>query len=409
MDCLNNLNKRRVIPVMGGNVVSKSVLFVLCAAMLCSFTGGCKARKKSGKGKARVIKVALANPEKRHFVERIPVQGTVLPVEWASLSAKTSGTLDSLAVDEGSIVKKDDVLFEIDRKNLRNLVTVAENELAVCSSELASARINAELAGIKLRKAEWDFKRAETLHKSQAISQDSYETYDVAKKSAESEFSKANAQVAVSMAKEKKQSNNLNIAKKNLADSIIKAPFDGVITETFVEQGEFMQQGKVILKIENHKALEVNCFISSIYYNRILPGKTLARFDLDGTAAGEARVTYRSPSIEPLSRTFKIKILVPPKSRLVSGILCDVSLVLSERDGYGIKSDAIMQRNNDRKIVFVSENGVAREVEVKTGITDGDYTEILNRDDLKGLPVVVVGQTFINSGDKLSLINIGDK
>ena len=390
-------------------VISRSVSFVLCAVMVCSFFGGCKAKKKSSKNKARVIKVALAEPVKKHFVERIPVQGTVLPVELASLSAKTSGTLDVLAVDEGSVVKKGDILFEIDRKNLRNLVTVAENELAVCSSELASARINAELAEIKLRKAEWDFKRAETLHKSQAISQDSYETYDVAKKSAESEYSKAKAQVAVSQAKEKKQRNNLDIARKNLADSIIKAPFDGVITETFVEQGEFMQQGKVILKIENQKSLEVNCFISSIYYNRIVPGKTLARFDIDGVSAGEALVTYRSPSIEPLSRTFKIKVLVPAKSSLVSGILCGVGLILTERDGYGVKSDAIMQRNNDRKIVFVSDNGVAREVEVKTGIADGDYTEILNKDDLKGLPVVVVGQTFINSGDKLSLIDMGAK
>ena len=391
------------------NVVSRFVLSAMCVAMLCSFSTGCKARKKANRNKARVIKVALAEPVKKHFVERIPVQGTVLPVELASLSAKTSGTLDVLAVDEGSVVKKGDVLFEIDRKNLRNLVTVAENELAVCSSELASARISAELAGIKLRKAEWDFKRAETLHKSQAISQDSYETYDVAKKSAESEYSKANAQVAVAQAQEKKQRNNLDIAKKNLADSIIKAPFDGVVTETFVEQGEFMQQGKVILKMENHKSLEVDCFISSIYYNRIVPGKTLARFDLDGSSAGESVVTYRSPSIEPLSRTFKIKVLVPGKSSLVSGILCGVNLILTERDGCGVKSDAIMQRNNNRKIVFVSDNGVAKEVEVKTGITDGEYTEILNKEDLKGLPVVVVGQTFVNSGDKLSLIDLGEK
>ena len=40
------------------------------------------------------------------------------------------------------------MLFEIDRKNLTNLVTVAQNELAVCSSELASAKINAEIAEI---------------------------------------------------------------------------------------------------------------------------------------------------------------------------------------------------------------------------------------------------------------------
>ena len=388
----------------------KPGVLLVCAAILCAAGNGCSLKKKKkAANRVRVIKVALAEPMKKHFVQRIPVQGTVLPEELASLSAKTSGTLDVLAVDEGYKVKKGDILFEIDRKNLRNLVTVAENELAVCSSELASARINAELAGIKLRKAEWDFKRAETLHKSQAISQDSYETYDVAKKSAESEYAKAKAQVAVAQAQEKKQRNNLDIARKNLEDSIIKAPFDGVVTETLVEQGEFMQQGKAILKIENQKKLEVNCFISSIYYNRIVPGKTVAKFDLDGESVGEAVVTYRSPSIEPLSRTFKIKVLIPENSRLVSGILCGVNLVLSERDGKGVKSDAVIQRNNGKRIVFVSDNGIAKEVEVKTGIEDGEYTEILNVEALGGLPVVVVGQTFINSGDKLSLIDLGAK
>lgn len=388
---------------------SRYLIVSLAAVLVLGSAAGCGAKKKASKNKERVIKVALASPEKKHFVQRIPVQGTVLPKELASLSAKTAGTLDMLAVDEGSVVKKGDLLFEIDRKNLRNLVTVAENELAVCSSELASAKINAELAEIKLRKAEWDFKRAATLRKSQAISQDSYETYDVAKKSAESEFAKAKAQVAVASAEEKKQRNNLDIARKNLADSIIRAPYDGVITEKCVEPGEYVQQGKVILKIENQKTLEVNCFISSIYYNKVVPGTTIARFDLDGKSAGEAVVTYRSPSIEPLSRTFKIKVTVPEKSDLVSGILCGVSLILSERDGFGVKADAVMQRNNDRKIVFVSENGVAKEVEVKTGIEDNGFVEILNPDALAGKQVVVVGHTFINAGDKLSLIDLGAK
>ena len=59
--------------------------------------------------------------------------------------------------------------------------------------------------------------------------------------------------------------------------------------------------------------------------------------------------------------------------------------------------------------LYSAQQHQCREVEVKTGIADGDYTEILNKDDLKGLPVVVVGQTFINSGDKLSLIDMGAK
>ena len=65
-----------------------------------------------------------------------------------------------------------------------------------------------------------------------------------------------------------------------------------------------------------------------------------------------------------------------------------------------------MQRNNGRKIVFVSDNGVAKEVDVRTGIGYDGFTEILNAPALEGKQVVVVGQTFINNGDRLSLIDI---
>lgn len=364
---------------------------------------GC-AKKSRPAAKNKIVRVSLSKMPEKNFRQRIPVQGTVEPVEFAALSSRTEGTLDILNVSEGDMVKKGQVLFQIDRQNLENEVTVAQRALEVCESEVKTARISLELARIKLKKATIDYTRAQTLRKSNAVSQDSYEAAELAAKEAEAECAKSESLLQIAEALVGKQRNSLSIAQKNLADSEIKAPFDGIITDTFVERGEFVKGGTQIIRLENQKSLEVVCSISAIHYTSILPGKTKAVFAMDDMPAGEAVVSYRAPNVDPLSRTFKIKILLPQDTNLVSGLMCSVDLLIKERHGFGLPSDAIQIRDNGTHVAFAEKDGAAEQVVVKTGITDGNLTEILNAADMKDRRFVVQGQTFINPGDKLSIL-----
>ncbi len=375
----------------------------LLIAGLMLGTSGC-AKKKRPPAKNKIVRVSLAKMPEMNFRQRIPVQGTVEPVEFASLSSRTEGTLDILNVDEGDVVKKGQLLFQIDRQNLENEVTVAQRALEVCESEVKTARINLELAKIKLKKATIDYNRAQTLRKSNAVSQDSYEAAELAAKEAEAECAKSESLLQIADALVGKQRNSLSIAQKNLADSEIKAPFDGIITDKFVERGEFVKGGTQIIRLEDQKRLEVVCLISALHYPSILPGKTRAVFALDNMPAGEAVVSYRAPNVDPLSRTFKIKILLPEDTKLVSGLMCSVDLLIQERGGFGLPSDAIQLRDNGSQVAFADKDGIAEQVVVKTGIVDGNFTEVLNAEELKGRRFVVSGQTFINPGDKLSIL-----
>ena len=84
--------------------------------------GGCSKERQKNVAE-REIRVTLQPLQKRIFRRQIPVQGTVWPVEYATISAKISGTLELLKVDEGDTRKKGDVLFGIDRQILKNQVT----------------------------------------------------------------------------------------------------------------------------------------------------------------------------------------------------------------------------------------------------------------------------------------------
>lgn len=92
---------------------------------------------------------------------------------------------------------------------------------------------------------------------------------------------------------------------------------------------------------------------------------------------------------------------------MVSGQLCELDLILRREEGVGVPNQALLDRRDNRRAVFVVRDGRAEEVEVKTGIVDGKWTMLLNPAALKGLPVVVEGQAFLGSGDRVDIAPAG--
>lgn len=383
-----------------------SLACTVLAGVVLGFAGGC-GEKKSQAVAEREVRVTLEPLQKRVFRRQIPVQGTVWPVEYATISAKISGTLELLKVDEGDSRKKGDVLFGIDRQILKNQVTVREDEIKVKQAELESARFMLESAEISERKAILDYERFLTLWQSKATSQTEFETYETTYKKAEMDVKSARAAVINAEAQLKQAQGNLTIARKNLDDSVLHAPFDCVVADKYVEENEYVTAGQQILKLENQKQLEVICYISSVYYDQVAAGKTPVRFALDGVEKGQGVVTYKAPSIDPESRTFKLKVLVPPGISLVSGTLCDLNLILEEKEAYGLPADALLLRANDRYIVYAAgKDNRAKSFDVVRGIVDGRYCEVVNAAELLKERFVVTGQTFVNNGSLLRAVNV---
>lgn len=375
---------------------------MVCASLLLT---GCN-KKKAKKIESRAVRVSVQKLQYRVFKRQIPVQGTVEPTAHAVISAKISGTIEMFKVSSGDIIKKGDELFVIDRKILKNQLTMREDEIKVKEAELAGARAEKESTVLSEKKAILDFNRAQKLLKSRAISQSEFDAYETDYKKAKTDTLSAIAAIANAEAQLKQAQSNLTIARKNLDDSIQRAPYDGVITDTYVEENEYVSGGQKILYIEDQSKLEVICYISSVYYHDIAVNKTPVEIFLNNTKVSDAVITYKAPSVDPSSRTFKIKALIPKNAKLVSGNLCNVNIILEAREGYGLPSDAILLRANNRRIVFaLGENNIAKSFDVVPGITDSGYTEILKANNIKDEEFVVVGQNFVNPGALLQVIN----
>ncbi len=353
------------------------------------------------------IRVRTTKPVRRNFQDKIAIQGVIQSRQTATVSSLMPGTLDVIRADEGTVFKKGDFMFQVDKHNLENNVVVARQDLKVAEANLVSAKLDRRIAETVRQKAELDYKRAKRLKQSEAISTDAYEQAQVNLKTKVSELEKADAAVSYSQTRVEQERIKLMIAKKNLADSMPPAPFDGVITRKYVDQGEYMQSGSAIVDIENINSLEISAIISMLHYPYVTPGKTKLRFTGSDRKLGEITIGYRAPSIKADSRTFEIKGNLPDGNpgKALCGTLFDGELILQEREGTGVPTDAILFRKGGRFVVFTAENGKAVEHEVVPGIADGKLTEITNPEAIAGKEIITEGQSFLNPGDRIVVVS----
>ena len=378
------------------------LIVTLAFALIAVQGAGCKERPEVQAGLAQVVRIVKMQPRPTEFVEKISVQGNVESQQSADISSRTGGNIDQIPVSEGDRVKKGQLLFEIDRANLENNVKAQQEKVAVAEADHKIARINAELAETIRQKARTDYDRALQLRSSNAISQDACEKAQLNYDEAVANIAKAQAQSNYALAQLNQEKANLEICRKTLADSIVKAPFEGVVVAKDMDPDEYVQTGSRILRIENPDRLELVTMISANYYAQVIPGRTNG---VIRTMAGEELtlpVTFRSPSVDALSRTFTVKIQLPPGKGFVSGQMYTCDLILNRIEGARIPNEAVLTRGNGRKAVFVvTPQNTAEEVTVKTGIVDGPWTMLSDPAVLKKLPVVVEGQAFLEPGDKV--------
>jgi len=352
----------------------------------------------------RQLLVELTPVEKRRFEDAVVVQGSVEAKHYADVPARAFGALDAVFVDEGDVVKKDETrLFQVDRENLARAVLVAEQDLAVARCGQRESEANLERVQADLKKADLDYARYQRLREREAVSQHDLERQ-------ESIFNQATAQrkhavAMVDLAKERVTQAEvaLEIARKNLSDSVVLAPFDGLVTHRIAEPGEIAEPGKTVMRIEDVTVLEVAAFLPAQHYAAVVPDITQMRVRVAGIDAGTHPIDHKSPVIDAKRRTFEIRCLLEgPQPGIAPGALAEVAVVLESCEALGVPNDAVQIRD-DHSVVFVADQGRATMVPIETGLTTDGWTEVPNGTLVEGTPVVTTGQYMLNDGSPVSV------
>ena len=299
--------------------------------------------------KKNILNVNGLTIRTKQLTDGISTVGNLLPDEEVDLSFETSGKIVAINFQEGSAVRKGDLLAKVNDRPLQAQLARYEAQL-----KLAEDRVY----------------RQSALLEKDAVSQEAYEQ-------AQTELATLNA--------------DINIVKSNIALTELRAPFDGVIGLRNVSEGAYASPSVVVAKLAKIAPLKIDFFVPERYANQIKPGTRLS-FTVDGrqeTFQGSVYATESKIDLE--THTFAVRAHYPnTRGTLLPGRFVAVRIQLHDiPDAIAIPTEAIVPEMGVDK-VYLYKGGKAHAVEVKTGLRTDAEIQILSG--------INVGDTLLTSG-----------
>ncbi|NQV57741.1 MAG: efflux RND transporter periplasmic adaptor subunit, partial [Rhodospirillales bacterium] len=300
--------------------------------------------------------VQLGEVTREPMIKIFPITGRVVAIQRSEIAANIKGSVNRVLVEIGDRVKMGQVLAEL---NVDRLKLEAEFKAA----EVLQARAKWKFAQAQVNLLKQELKRLERLRKSAAFSQARFEDKS-------QEIVKADASVDDTAAALSRARASRDLARIDLKDATIRAPFPGVILGKHVSPGTYLNAGTRIVTLLNDENVEIEVDIPSDRIGEIIDGKILTAW-IDGKTKIEAAVRAVIPDENPLARTRAVRLtpnIEPTKIRLVpnQNVIVDVPGSNGGRDVIAVPKDAIVNQQSGR-IVFVFADGRVRQARVEIG------------------------------------------
>lgn len=300
--------------------------------------------------------------ESKQRVATEEVVGTVRPKLNSIIEAKVSGKIEKLLVVPGQNVKAGELLVQLDAREVQ-------------------AQLDQALA--LRQQAESDSKRATDLIQQKILSQSEYDN-------TQSKFRVADAAATQ--------------AETLLGYAKVTAPFDGVITRKFADVGDLAAPGKPLLEMEDARDLRLEADVPEAVINHLALGDKLVVRVSGVSNELEGAVSEIAPAADPNSRTFLVKLDLPPTSGLRAGQFGRAAMPVGETSALRVPASSVLQRGQ-MELVFVVVNGHAHLRIVKTGKRIADEVELVSGVDA-GEQIVVDGAASLADGQPVSMQNV---
>lgn len=373
------------------------------------------------------LEVTLEPVKRARIVHTIEAPGEVEADVEVEISAKVMGRIIALPLREGQLVKKGDTLVKLDSVEYESAVRSAEAQIQRLKASIALQEADSE-------KSERDVDRSRSLLKSRAVG--ATELADLVTMQL-----KDRARMLMSKAELTAAEAQLTKARNDYADTVIKSPIKGIVSQRIAEEGEMVvigtmnNQGTVIMTVSDPNTRIIKARVDETDVPLVKPGQkvtihlqhneeqtwsgTVLRITPKGTKGG----SKKSPVSKSLSASenevamFETIISIDnPSDAVRLGMTANVDIQVDERvNALTVPTPAVLHRRNKdlpqriiaelesklqvanldatakryQQIVFVEEDGHAVCRLVKTGISDAQRVEILS--GLKDGETVITG------------------
>jgi RND family efflux transporter MFP subunit len=321
--------------------------------------------------------------------------GTLAAHEESTLGSEVAGRLAEMRVDIGSVVRTGEVLARVDPGDFELRVRQAQAALEQARAALGldpgspdQAPSEERAAFVQQAKAELaearaSYERVAPLREQGVVSPAEFDAAQAGFHVAEARYAGALQQFASRRAQLAQLETELEIARDELADTALVAPYDGTVVERIAGVGDYLEEGSEVLVLARVDRLRLEAAVPERVAAAVRPGQTLhIRVD-DVDEERTSQVARVSPRIRPEDRTLIIEADIdnPPRDDgehpLVAGSFARVEIeVDAEARALVVPAAALVTFAGIDK-VFALEDGVAVERRITAGRVDAQRVEVL--------------------------------
>jgi RND family efflux transporter MFP subunit len=341
-------------------------LFLTAVVLLASLSA---CDKLPGKGDKKDVVVAPAKlviaPEdvltiQANALSSGPVvTGSIQPERKADLRAEISAVVLQVLKENGDVVRRGDVLVRLDQTSIRD--------------NLQSAEANVRNARQALDQAERNLQRLKTLRESGMTSLQALDDAEVRYNGAQSELSASNARAV--------------LARQQLERTIVRSPFDGVVSDRKVSAGDTASVGKELLKVIDPNSMRFVGRVSADKISVVSVGQAVS-FSINGYAGREFRgkVTRVDPSANDVTRQVEVMVGFSDANRpRVAGLYAEGTIEASSVKAVTLPESVVVRAGDKTSVWRVKSNALTQtdlalgardprtgNFEVRSGLADGD-------------------------------------
>ncbi len=334
------------------------------------------------------IDVATAAAITRDLQRSVEVVGSLAADEEVVVSAQAPGELSQLNVDFGSYVSQGQVIALIDQRDAKLKVEQAEAtlkqtlaRLGMKDGERFDPHQNADVrvAKAQLDWAKMDLDRNTKLIENGDISRSNYDQAMTQHNLAQARYQAALDSVNQQLAVVEQQRSALNLARKAVTDTIVRAPISGAVKEKHASRGSYLPVNGRIVTLVKINPLRLRADIPESSAAAVRTGQTMTlTVEAFPNRTFTGRVVRIGPSLNEQTRALTVEAQVANSGNLLRpGMFAKSQLITAKNaPAVMVPQRAVVTVAGLTK-VFVIENGKAVERIVKTGATDGDLIEIV--------------------------------
>lgn len=324
------------------------------------------------------VTVQGVSPIRQNVVSEVMGTGTLEARVSTTISPKISGRIKQVCVDQGDAVEQDQLLVQLDDEELQQQVEIARANLEAVQAALQRLKADKTRSVAVFDQAESHHGRMQTLHQKGATTQEDLDRAVESLAVATADTTRAEAAIMEGQKGLLAAEKTLEYHRARLADTTIKAPFDGLIVARQREAGDIAVPGSAVLTLISTEVLWISAWVDETEMSK-LAAKQPARilFRSQPTQSYPGVVVRLSKQADRETREFVVDVQVSQlPANWAVGQRAEVYIETDRRDNVLAISRTGVSRREEQDGVFVVQDGMAHWKAVTLGLRGREVAEV---------------------------------